>query len=88
MSSEVFLLVPPYRLNRGQLLRISDDERAAAAQGIRDLLVDALCHDEYAVALEPRLDKLERDAVRLLAPTKLPQPAPPMRHTRRSTAMP
>jgi hypothetical protein len=52
------------------------DDRQAAAQGIRSQLVEALSHDEYAIALASRLQKLESDAVRLLAPTKPPPPPP------------
>ena len=51
-----------------------NDERAAAAQGIRDQLRDALSHDEYAVALSERLRKIEGDATRLLASNISPQP--------------
>ena len=44
------------------------DDRAAAAQGIHRQLVEALTHDEYAIALQSRLSKLEGDAIRLLTP--------------------
>jgi hypothetical protein len=50
------------------------DDRQLAAQGIRAQLVEALSHDEYAIALPSRLQKLESDAVRLLAPMKPAQP--------------
>ena len=53
------------------------DDRQAAAQGIRAQLVEALSHDEYAIALQSRLQKLESDAVRLLAPAKPAAPPPP-----------
>ena len=51
------------------------DERAAAAQGIRDQLCDALTHDEYAVALSEKLRKIEGDATRLLSNKKEPAPS-------------
>jgi hypothetical protein len=50
------------------------DDRQAAAHGIRAQLVEALSHDEYAIALASRLQKLESDAVRLLAPARPAQP--------------
>jgi hypothetical protein len=53
------------------------DDRQVAAQGIRAQLVEALSHDEYAIALASRLQKLESDAVRLLAPAKSTPPTPP-----------
>jgi len=52
------------------------DERAAAAAGHRSQLVEALSHDEYAIALGERLRKLEDDAVRLLAPPPTKPPTP------------
>ena len=48
------------------------DEREAAAQGIIGQLREALSHDEYAIALQPRLAKLEGDAIRLLTPKTSP----------------
>ena len=51
------------------------DDRAAAAQGIQEQLVEVLSSDEYAVALKSRLQKLEQDAIRLLAPAP-PSPRP------------
>ena len=53
------------------------DERKVAARGILAQLVEALTHDEYAIALQPRLSKLEGDAIRLLTPTPKPPIAPP-----------
>ncbi len=53
------------------------DERAVAAKGLRDELVEALRSDEYAIALQSRLSKLEGDAIRLLTPSPTPTPAPP-----------
>jgi hypothetical protein len=52
------------------------DERAAAAQGLIGQLREALSHDEYAIAVQSRLTKLEGDAIRLLTPPK-PGPEPP-----------
>ena len=49
------------------------DDRKAAADGVIAQLTEAIAHDEYAIALQPRLLKLERDAIRLLTPTK-PKP--------------
>jgi hypothetical protein len=49
------------------------DDRRAAADGILTQLKEALTHDEYAIALQPRLSKLVDDAIRLLTPTK-PKP--------------
>jgi hypothetical protein len=51
------------------------DDRQAAAEGIIAQLAEALTHDEYAIALPPRLSKLEGDAIRLLTPK--PKPIPP-----------
>jgi hypothetical protein len=51
------------------------DERQAAAEGIIAQLAEVLTHDEYAIALTPRLSKLEGDAIRLLTPK--PKPIPP-----------
>jgi hypothetical protein len=51
------------------------DDRKAAADGILAQLEEALTHDEYAIALQPRLSKLEGDAIRLLTPK--PKPIPP-----------
>ena len=51
-------------------------ERAVAAQGIRTQLIDALSNDEYAVTLKSRLEKLERDALRLLTPPAKPPTEP------------
>jgi hypothetical protein len=56
------------------------DERATAAQGLIARLREALIHDEYAIALQSRLTKLEGDAIRLLTPPKpglAPPPPPP-----------
>ena len=53
------------------------DDRKAAADGIIALLTEALTHDEYAIALQSRLSKLEEDAIRLLTP-KPPPPPPPL----------
>lgn len=53
------------------------DERRAAAEGIIRQLVEALTHDEYAIALQPRLSKLEGDALRLLTPRPTPPPSGP-----------
>ena len=50
------------------------DERKAAAEGVIAQLTEALTHDEYAIALEPRLSKLEGDAIRLLTPKIEPPP--------------
>jgi len=52
-------------------------ERSVAAQTLRKELVDALSHDELAVALATRLNKLEGDAVRILTPPKPPAPPSP-----------
>jgi hypothetical protein len=57
------------------------DDRQAAAQGIRTQLVEALSHDEYAIALASRLQKLESDAVRLLAPARPTAPTAPVAQT-------
>lgn len=59
-----------------QGVTVLTDERAAAAQGLIGQLRDALSHDEYAIALQSRLTKLEGDAIRLLTPAK-PGPEPP-----------
>jgi hypothetical protein len=53
------------------------DDRKAAADGILAQLKEALTHDEYAIALQPRLSKLEGDAIRLLTPKPKPSPRPP-----------
>jgi len=53
------------------------DERAAAAQGLIGQLREALSHDEYAIALQSRLTKVEGDAIRLLTPPKSEPPPPP-----------
>jgi len=61
-----------------QGVTVLTDERAAAAQGLIGQLRDALSHDEYAIALQSRLTKLEGDAIRLLTPAKPgPEPPPP-----------
>jgi hypothetical protein len=53
------------------------DGRKAAAEGIIAQLTEALVHDEYAIALQPRLAKLVDDAIRLLTPKPPPPPPPP-----------
>jgi len=53
------------------------DDRAAAAKGILSQLTEVLQHDEYAIALQSRLSKLEGDAIRLLTPVTPPPPPPP-----------
>jgi len=53
------------------------DGRGAAAGGILAQLKEALTHDEYAIALQPRLSKLVDDAIRLLTPRPTPPPPPP-----------
>jgi len=50
-------------------------DRAAAAEGLRRQLAEALGSDEYAVSLAPKLADLERKAIALLMPP--PAPAPP-----------
>ena len=52
------------------------DDRATAAQGIRDQVVEVLRNDEYAIALRSRLSKLEGDAIRLLTPSPTPAAQP------------
>lgn len=50
-------------------------DRAVGAGALRAGLVEALSHDELAIALASRLSKLESDAVRLLKPPE-PEPKP------------
>ena len=52
------------------------DERKPAADGIVTQLKEALTHDEYAIALQSRLAKLEGDAIRLLTPKPAPTSKP------------
>ena len=52
------------------------DDRSKAAAGHRARLVEALSHDEYAIALGEKLKKLEDDAIRLLTPPETTQPTP------------
>ncbi len=53
------------------------DERAPAAEGILRQLREVLTHDELTIALQPRLEKLEGDAIRLLTPSSPPKKTPP-----------
>jgi hypothetical protein len=55
------------------------DDRRTAAEGLRSELEEALRADEYVTSLDPRLGKLEGDAIRLLTPTVTsPPPLPPL----------
>ena len=56
------------------------DHRQAAAASLLSRLVEALGNEEHVIPLKPRLEELDRDAVRLLtaaapAPTPAPTPA-------------
>ena len=52
-------------------------DRKAAAEQLIVRLTEALGHDEYAIALQPRLAALTDDAIRLLTPPKaVPKPEP------------
>lgn len=58
-----------------------EDDRKPAASTVLTGLVEALAHDELALALGPRIQKLENDAVRLLAQGVAQAVAPPVAQT-------
>jgi hypothetical protein len=76
-AAEIQALLASTRWDLLEGLRGLADERAAAALGIIEQLVDALKQDEYAVTLRSRLSKLESDAVRLLTVQTKPKPPNP-----------
>jgi len=85
-AGEIESLLASTRWDLLQSLPRLEDERAAAAGGIVEQLVDALRQDEYAVALRSRLSKLEGDAIRLLTvitPRPDASPAPQLPPTSR-----
>ena len=60
------------------VVRELSDHRREAAQSIMGCLSEVLTSDEHVVALKPRLEELDRDAMRLLAaaaPAPTPVPA-------------
>jgi hypothetical protein len=76
-AAEIQALLASTRWDLLEGLRGLADERAAAALGIIEQLVEALKQDEYAVTLRSRLSKLESDAVRLLTVQAKPNPPKP-----------
>jgi hypothetical protein len=68
------------RWNIFDAMRELQDHRQAAAASILSRLSEALGSEEHVIALKPKLEELERDAVRLLtvaapAPVSAPSPA-------------
>jgi hypothetical protein len=84
-AAEIQALLASTRWDLLEGLRGLADERAAAALGIIEQLVEALKQDEYAVTLRSRLSKLESDAVRLLTVQAKPNPFKPPESARPGT---
>jgi len=76
-SADLHAALEHARWDLFEILPQIDDDRAGGAKAVWANLKEALESDELAVGLATKISELEGDAIKLLAPPKIPKPSKP-----------